>query len=88
MKCLIALNSHGQPGVTGKKTGLWLEEFAAFYDVRKDSGAVITPASPKRRAAAQLVKGAQLIVYSGVPHGLTHTLKDKLNTDLLAFLKS
>ncbi len=48
----------------------------------------IVPIEAAGRAAAQLVKGAQLIVYPGAPHGLTHTHKDKLNADLLAFLKS
>jgi len=48
----------------------------------------IVPIEAAGRAAAQLVKGARLIVYAGAPHGLTHTHKDKLNADLLAFLKS
>ena len=34
-------------GDTGKKTGFWLEEFAAPYYVFKDAGADITLASPK-----------------------------------------
>ena len=47
MKILIVLTSHDQLGNTGKKTGLWLEEFAAPYYVFKDAGAAITLASPK-----------------------------------------
>jgi putative intracellular protease/amidase len=47
MKTLIVLTSHDQLGDTGKKTGFWLEEFAAPYYVLKDAGAVITLASPK-----------------------------------------
>ena len=47
MKILIVLTSHDQLGSTGKKTGFWLEEFAAPYYVLKDAGAVITLASPK-----------------------------------------
>jgi len=31
MKILIVLTSHDQLGNTGKKTGFWLEEFAAPY---------------------------------------------------------
>jgi hypothetical protein len=31
MKILIVLTSHDQLGDTGKKTGFWLEEFAAPY---------------------------------------------------------
>lgn len=47
MKILIVLTSHDQLGNTGKKTGFWLEEFAAPYYVLKDAGAAITLASPK-----------------------------------------
>ena len=47
MKILIVLTSHDQLGETGKKTGFWLEEFAAPYYVLKDAGAEITLASPK-----------------------------------------
>jgi non-heme chloroperoxidase len=39
-------------------------------------------------ASAKIVKNAKLIVYPGAPHGLTDTHKDKLNADLLAFLKA
>ncbi|MFD1342450.1 type 1 glutamine amidotransferase domain-containing protein [Litorisediminicola beolgyonensis] len=47
MKILMVLTSHDQLGDTGKKTGFWLEEFAAPYYVFKDAGADITIASPK-----------------------------------------
>lgn len=47
MKILMVLTSHDKMGDTGKKTGFWLEEFAAPYYVFKDSGADITIASPK-----------------------------------------
>lgn len=47
MKILMVLTSHDQLGDTGKKTGFWLEEFAAPYYVLKDAGADITLASPK-----------------------------------------
>ena len=43
----MVLTSHDQLGDTGKKTGFWLEEFAAPYYVFKDAGAQITLASPK-----------------------------------------
>ncbi|WP_295446200.1 type 1 glutamine amidotransferase domain-containing protein [Sphingorhabdus sp. EL138] len=49
MKILIILTSHDTLGDTGKKTGFWLEEFAAPYYVFKDAGAEITLASPKGR---------------------------------------
>ncbi|MCG8707439.1 type 1 glutamine amidotransferase domain-containing protein [Brenneria sp. 4F2] len=46
MNILIVLTSHDRLGDTGKKTGFWLEEFAAPYYVFKDAGAQITLASP------------------------------------------
>ena len=46
MKILMVLTSHEQLGNTGKKTGFWLEEFAAPYYTFKDAGATITLVSP------------------------------------------
>lgn len=42
----MVLTSHDQLGDTGKKTGFWLEEFAAPYYVLLDAGVEITLASP------------------------------------------
>jgi putative intracellular protease/amidase/catechol 2,3-dioxygenase-like lactoylglutathione lyase family enzyme len=47
MKILMVLTSHDQLGNTGRKTGFWLEEFAAPYNVFRDAGADITLASPE-----------------------------------------
>ena len=47
MNILMVLTSHDRLGYTGKKTGFWLEEFAAPYYIFKDAGADITLASPK-----------------------------------------
>ena len=47
MKVLIVLTSHSELGNTGKKTGFWIEEFAAPYYILKDNGIDITLASPK-----------------------------------------
>lgn len=47
MNILMVLTSHDQLGNTGKKTGFWLEEFAAPYYTFKDAGATITLASPR-----------------------------------------
>ena len=47
MKILIVLTSHNRLGRTGKKTGFWLEEFAAPYYVLSDAGALLTLASPQ-----------------------------------------
>ena len=42
----MVLTSHDELGDTGKKTGFWLEEFAAPFYVLKDAGHDITLASP------------------------------------------
>jgi putative intracellular protease/amidase len=47
MKIVMVLTSHSALGNTGKKTGFWLEEFAAPYFVFRDAGAAITLASPR-----------------------------------------
>ncbi|EEF58833.1 type 1 glutamine amidotransferase domain-containing protein [Pedosphaera parvula] len=47
MKILMVLTSHDQLGNTGRKTGFWLEEFAAPYYVFRDAGVDLTLASPK-----------------------------------------
>ncbi|WP_148568857.1 type 1 glutamine amidotransferase domain-containing protein [Leclercia adecarboxylata] len=46
MKVLMVLTSHSDLGNTGKKTGFWLEEFAAPYYIFKDAGADVVLASP------------------------------------------
>ncbi|HTG42927.1 MAG TPA: type 1 glutamine amidotransferase domain-containing protein [Verrucomicrobiae bacterium] len=43
----MVLTSHDQLGTTGRKTGFWLEEFAAPYFVFRDAGAEVTLVSPK-----------------------------------------
>src|SRR5690348_11659134 len=47
MKILMVLTSHDQLGDTGRKTGFWLEEFAAPYFVFRDAEVELTLASPK-----------------------------------------
>src|SRR5262249_23772284 len=47
MRILMVLTSHDQLGSTGRKTGFWLEEFAAPYYVSRDAGVELTLASPK-----------------------------------------
>lgn len=47
MKILMVLTSYDMLGNTGRKTGFWLEEFAAPYFVFKDAGVELTLASPK-----------------------------------------
>lgn len=47
MKVLFVLTSHAELGDTGRKTGFWIEEFAAPYYVLADAGVDITLASPE-----------------------------------------
>jgi putative intracellular protease/amidase len=47
MKVLVVLTSHSELGNTGKKTGFWIEEFAAPYYAMADAGVEITIASPR-----------------------------------------
>jgi putative intracellular protease/amidase len=47
MKILMVLTSHDKLGDTGRKTGFWLEEFAAPYFTFLDAGAEVTLASPR-----------------------------------------
>ena len=37
---------------------------------------------------SKFIRSATLKVYKGAPHGLCTTLKDRVNEDLLAFLKA
>ena len=48
----------------------------------------IVPIAASARAAIKIAPNAQLKVYAGAPHGLCSTHKDKVNADLLEFLKS
>ena len=47
MKILIVLTSHSELGNSGKKTGFWIEEFAAPYYIFQEAGATVVLASPK-----------------------------------------
>lgn len=48
----------------------------------------IVPIDAAGRASKVLVPHAELKIYAGAPHGLSDTHKDRLNQDMLAFLKS
>jgi non-heme chloroperoxidase len=47
----------------------------------------IVPIGASAMLSSKLVKDAKLVVYSGAPHGLCTTEKDRVNSDLLAFLR-
>jgi non-heme chloroperoxidase len=48
----------------------------------------IVPVKDSAPKSARLIKGAKEIYYPGAPHGVTATHQDRVNADLLAFLRS
>jgi non-heme chloroperoxidase len=47
----------------------------------------IVPIGASAMLSSKLIKGAQLKVYPGAPHGMCTTLKEKVNADLLEFTR-
>lgn len=47
----------------------------------------IFPIAASALLSVKLIKDAKLKIYKGAPHGLCATHKDKINDDLLAFIK-
>src|SRR5712671_8160682 len=47
----------------------------------------IVPIGASAMLSSKIVKDAKLVVYKGAPHGMCTTLKDRVNADLLAFIK-
>ena len=47
----------------------------------------IVPIGASAMLSSKIVKGATLKVYAGAPHGICSTLKDRVNQDLLAFIR-
>ena len=48
----------------------------------------IVPIADSALLSSKIVKGAKLVIYQGAPHGMCTTLKDRVNDELLAFIKS
>ena len=48
----------------------------------------IVPIADSALLSSKIVKGATLKVYEGAPHGMCTTLKDRVNEDLLSFIKT
>jgi non-heme chloroperoxidase len=48
----------------------------------------VVPIAAAARQSTKLIKDNKLLVYEGAPHGLTDTHRDRLNADLLAFIRS
>jgi non-heme chloroperoxidase len=47
----------------------------------------IVPVKDSAKKSAKLIKGAKEIYYPGAPHGLTATHQDRVNADLLTFIR-
>jgi non-heme chloroperoxidase len=48
----------------------------------------IVPIGASALLSSRIIKDATLKIYPGAPHGMCSTLKDQINTDLLAFFKA
>ncbi len=48
----------------------------------------IVPIHDSAKKSARLIANVKTLYYPGAPHGLTATLQDKVNADLLAFLRA
>jgi non-heme chloroperoxidase len=52
-----------------------------------DDGQIV-PIGASALLSSKLIRNATLKVYQGAPHGMCTTLKDQVDADLLAFLKT
>jgi pimeloyl-ACP methyl ester carboxylesterase len=48
----------------------------------------VVPIGASAMLSSKLIKNATLKVYEGAPHGMCTTLKDRVNADLLAFIRT
>jgi non-heme chloroperoxidase len=47
----------------------------------------IVPIADSALLSSKIIKDAKLVIYEGAPHGMCTTLKDRVNAELLAFIK-
>ncbi len=47
----------------------------------------IVPIKDSALLSSKIIKNAKLVIYEGAPHGMCTTLKDRVNEELLAFIK-
>jgi len=47
----------------------------------------IVPIADSALLSSKIIKNANLVIYKGAPHGMCTTLKDRVNAELLAFIK-
>jgi non-heme chloroperoxidase len=64
-----------------------LEAFRIPTLIIHGDGDQTVPLASSAERSAQLVRGAQLKTYPGAPHALYFTEKDRLNRDLISFIK-
>jgi non-heme chloroperoxidase len=48
----------------------------------------MVPIADSALISSKIIKGAKLVVYKGVPHGMCTTEKDRVNAELLSFIRS
>ena len=48
----------------------------------------IVPYVDSALISSKIMKNAKLVIYPGAPHGMCTTLKDRVNEELLAFIKA
>jgi len=48
----------------------------------------IVPYADSALLSSKIIKNAKLVIYEGAPHGMCTTLKDRVNEELLAFIKA
>ena len=48
----------------------------------------IVPYADSALISSKIIKNAKLVIYKGAPHGMCTTLKDRVNEELLAFIKT
>lgn len=65
-----------------------LKEISVPTLIMHGDGDQIVPIDDAARLSAKLVKGSLLKVYPGAPHGMAETMRDRINADLLAFVRT
>ena len=83
----IPFYGFNRPGVKIVEGGR-LKKIAVPTLVMHGADDQIVPIADSALLSSKLVKGAELKVYKGFPHGMATTHADTINADLLAFIKS
>jgi non-heme chloroperoxidase len=65
-----------------------LKEFDVPTLILHGDGDQIVPIADSAMLSSKIVKDAKLEVYKGAPHGMCTTLKDRVNKDLLDFIRA